>query len=150
MRLTDNFYLDEFLKSQTAARTGIDMTPSDEVVANLTKLARTVLQPLREVIGPIIITSGYRPMTLNTLIGGSKTSQHMTGQAADLYSNRHNPLFVCQQIVLMELPYDQVIHEFGEWVHVSWSDDPRFEQLTAYRDKGKTKYKHGLWSMEDC
>lgn len=152
MKLTDNFSLHEFLRSQTATRHGISMDPPVEVIDNLRRLCVDILQPYRDVIGvPITITSGYRPPRLNELIGGSTTSAHMDGRAADLYVEGLTPYMVAEGIKSMELPYDQLIHEFGEWVHVGISreeDDVRMQDLTAMRGKdGRTVYTHGIRMM---
>ena len=150
MQLSDNFTLDEFLISQTAERHGIDMTPPRQVVLNIKKLVNTCLQPLREAIdAPIVISSGYRPVELNTLIGGSDTSAHMMGRAADFRAIGLTPLEVCEKVVDLELPYDQVIHEFGRWVHLGIAMYNRGEALTAYRAEGRTRYVNGLFSMAD-
>jgi zinc D-Ala-D-Ala carboxypeptidase len=145
MQLSPNFTLEEFLVSQTAARHGIDMTPPQEVIDNLRRLCEKVLQPLRERAGsPVIISSGYRPRVLNDIIGGSKTSAHPFGRAADVRVIDMTPLETCELIVDMGLEFDQLIHEFGRWVHVGISDEPRSELLTAVNEDGRTRYIRGL------
>ncbi len=149
MRLSKNFTLEEFLVSQTAERNGIDMTPSQEVIDNLSLLVRGCLQPLRDEVGAgIYISSGYRPLELNTKIGGSATSEHVNGNAADLKVSGQTPFDTCELIVAMGLPFDQVIHEFGKWVHLGVRDILRGEQLTAYRKDGRTRYINGILTME--
>lgn len=154
MIISKNFTLEEFLISQTAIRHRIDMTPTLAVQNSIIRLVDTVIQPLRTELGhPISINSGYRPEDLNSLIGGSKTSAHRFGCAADIRSNSMEPLELARLIELMDLPYDQVIHEFGAWVHVGirWdSQDIRKQLLTAYSDdRGKTVYMPGLLPMSD-
>ena len=149
MKLSKNFTLEEFLISQTAERHGIDMTPPDWVVDNLQRLVSGCLQPLRDEAGPIFISSGFRPPELNEKIGGSKTSAHMTGDAADLKVIKQTPFETCELIVAMDLPFDQVIHEFGRWVHLGVADILRLEQLSAYKDAGRTRYIHGIVRMKD-
>ncbi len=148
MKLTTNFYLYEFLRSQTAARHGINMDPPIEVIDNLRRLCVDILQPLRDTLGlPVSVTSGYRPLELNQLIGGSTTSAHMDGRAADFIINGMTPLEVAEHTKAMALPYDQVIHEFGQWVHVGISPeeiDVRLQDLTAYRDDKGVHYDLGL------
>lgn len=149
MQLSKNFTLDEFLVSQTAARHGIDMTPSPAVIANIRELVETCLQPLRDdVQAPIFISSGYRPMDLNTIIGGSMTSAHIDGRAADFIVTGMTPLDVCHRIEKLGLPYDQCIHEFGRWVHLGIAAQPRGELLTAYRTD-RVRYQFGLHRMEE-
>ncbi|MDJ0952556.1 MAG: D-Ala-D-Ala carboxypeptidase family metallohydrolase [Acidimicrobiia bacterium] len=150
--ISKNFSLDEFLVSQTATRHGIDMTPPPEIENNIKRLVIDVMQPLRDIAGPLLISSGYRPEDLNSLIGGSKTSAHRFGCAADFRSNLMTPLDLCELIVDLNLPFDQVIHEFGRWVHVGirWDDQPiRKQTLTAYKEGTKTRYLNGLFAMED-
>ncbi len=154
--LSQNFHLSEFLRSQTAARHDIDMTPTPEVVDNLRRLCTDVLQPLRDALGPVHITSGYRPPKLNRLIGGSTTSQHVYGHAADLVVTGHTPLEVSRWIRDHLDTFDQVIHEFGEWVHVSVPagfESPRRQALTAVISKSalgkqRTIYTTGLLEVE--
>ncbi len=145
--LSKNFALEEFCRSQTAARMGRKVEPTDEETLAIQALVRNIFQPLRDVIDkPIIISSGLRPEWLNKAIGGSKTSQHMLGEAGDFNVIGMTPLEVCHKIVELKLPFDQLIHEFKEWVHVSHSLQPvqRGAQLTAYYKDGITQYKLGL------
>ncbi len=145
MKLSKNFSLEEFLISQTAERQGIDMTPDEGVIANLQELVNSCLQPLRNALGSVMyISSGYRPLVLNTLIGGSKTSAHLHGRAADFRAAGYSPLYVCRRIRDLGLPYDQNIHEFGRWTHLGIARQPRKEDLTAYRGDGHTRYSFGL------
>lgn len=150
MRLSQHFKLWEFQVSETAARNDVDMTPSDEVLDNLTILCNDYLELLRkELDSPIVITSGFRPMVLNTLIGGSITSSHIDGEAVDFHSLTYKPIEVCRVIRDMDLDYDQNIHEFGKWTHLGIGPRRRKQDLTAYRNKGKTKYTLGLIKMKD-
>ena len=146
MKLTANFGLHEFLRSQTASRDNISMDPPIEVIDNLRRLCVDILQPLRDHLGiPLTISSGFRPPELNALIGGSTTSAHMFGRAADIIVEGIKPLQVAEAIVSLELPFDQVIHEFKGWVHVGISDgDIRLQELTATKDNGRTVYLNGL------
>jgi len=145
VRLTENFELDEFLVSQTATRHGIDMTPPQTVIDNLRNVCIHVLQPLRvEVQKPIRISSGYRPPILNEMIGGSKTSAHRFGRATDFTVIGMSPFETVETIIELDLVYDQVIHEFGQWVHIGIAEIPRQEILTALRENGETRYVRGL------
>ena len=84
VRLSENFSLQEFTKSQTALRMGIDNTPDDEHLSNAKELFENVVQAVRENFGPTIINSGYRGPELNKAIGGSERSQHCKGEAVDI------------------------------------------------------------------
>lgn len=146
MKLSEHFSLAEFTRSQTAARKGIDNTPPRAVVDNLGNLVFEILEPLRIYLArPIRINSGFRCPELNGAIGGSKFSQHMTGDASDIDVPGMEPIAVAQIIIDMDLPFDQLIHEFREWVHVSYDPDrDRRKVLTARLIDGKTQYVTGL------
>ena len=151
MKLSKDFTLDEFLISQTAERHGIDMTPGDEIIQNLSELVHVLLQPLRDFLGvPIVISSGYRPEALNKLIGGSPTSAHCNGRAADFRAFGFTPLEVCTEAKKALKLYDQNIHEFGRWTHLAIAKHPRMQDLTAFlNEEGRTTYVLGLHKVED-
>ena len=87
MKLSDNFTLEELIKSATAQRLGIDNNPSVVVKNKLATLCRKVLQPLRNKYGKsIVVTCGYRCPRLNKAVGGASTSDHLYGNAADIRS----------------------------------------------------------------
>ena len=139
------FSIKELTKSATAARKGIKNDPSIQEVKNLTALIEKVLDPLREAYGkPIIVTSGYRCPKLNAAVGGSASSQHVKGEAADIRSVADTPeenkkLF--DLIVKLGLPYDQLINEYNyDWVHVSFGPRHRRQRMKAVKSNGKTKY----------
>lgn len=138
MRLTKNFTLAEFTKSQTAERYGIDNTPGTREYNNLKLLCENILQPLRDDIEkPITINSGFRSLELNQMIGSSNTSQHVIGKAADIevmgLSNFDLALYISHMY-----NYDQLILEYhyqgdprSGWVHVSYNGRAnRMQQLT--------------------
>lgn len=143
MMLSKNFSLEEMTMSETATRLNIDNTPSAIVINNLTNLCNNVLEPLRELLGrPILITSGYRSPLLNQAIGGSKTSQHCIGQAADFHVNGMTVEELYQFVKKIDLPTDQVIQEFDKWCHVSFLiGENRRQYLRATKDsEGHTVY----------
>ena len=147
MNLTENFTLEEMYKSTTAIRLGIDNTPSDIVVKNLLQLCKRVLQPLRDHMDEFIkVSSGYRSPDLNKKIGGSKSSQHCLGQAADISCGERTAEMY--HYIKNNLIFDQLIWEFGndenpDWVHVSYSTTKnRKECLRAYKVNGKTVYQN--------
>ncbi len=146
MQLSEHFELAEFLFSETAARRGIANEPTPEVIENLRRLCQSVLQPLRlHLKHPVVITSGYRSPALNRAIGGSPTSHHMQGRAADLIAPGMSPLAVCQAAHQLKLPCVQIIHEFGRWAHLAVAlPSERTQLLTAKLAQGKTVYEPGL------
>ena len=142
-RLSEHFTLGELTTSEFAARNGIDNDPPEPALTNLYKLCRYILQPLRETLGkPLIITSGYRSPEVNAGIGGAKTSQHIHGEAADINCPSMTVEDLFLEIEASGLPYDQLIQEFDQWVHVSFTDTrpPRREMLYAKKVNGKTEY----------
>jgi hypothetical protein len=145
MNLSPHFTLEELVFSQTAARLGIDNTPEAETLSNLRGLSN-FLEAIRDKIKkPIYISSGYRSKDLNKKIGGSKTSAHMSGLAADIISPSYGtPSELAEVIVALDLEFDQLILEFGKWVHVSVAEKPRGEMLTAINTANGVQYKSGL------
>ncbi len=146
MQLSEHFELAEFLVSETAARRGIANEPTPEIIDNLRRLCQLVLEPLRvKLVRPVVITSGYRSLALNRAVGGSPTSHHRQGRAADLIVPGITPLAVCQAASQLKLPCVQIIHEFGRWTHLSVAiSNERTQLLTAKLSQGKTVYEPGL------
>ncbi len=150
MKLSEHFELAEFCTSQEAARRGRIILPTDTDTQNLARLCATVLEPLRMDLGrPIVISSGLRPPWLNAVIGGSPTSAHLDGRAADILVPGLTPLEVCERVAALGLPVDQCIHEFPPqgWTHVAIEPAggaARNQYLTARVHAGRTLYESGL------
>jgi zinc D-Ala-D-Ala carboxypeptidase len=152
MQLTNNFSLKELTVSDTATRLGLDNTPNETVIANLKTLAENILQPVREHYGKSVkVNSGYRAPEVNAAVGGSKTSDHCKGQAADIeitgVANGDLAKYIAENFkftqVILEF-YTQGIPDSG-WVHVSYdSNDLKCQTLTAVKQNGKTVYLPGL------
>ena len=151
MRRTKNFTLQEYIKSQTATRKGLDNTPGPEHLASATELFRNVVQNVRDKFGVTVINSGYRGPALNEAVGGSSRSQHCKGEAVDIECPGTSNYTVAK-FIEDNLDYDQLILEFytpgipdSGWVHVSYvSEGNRKQSLTAMKENGKTVYKPGL------
>ena len=139
-----HFTLDELTRSDTAQRHHIINRPtSDEIVA-LHALVDNVLDPAREAINqPIIVTSGYRSPTLNRLVGGTPTSQHLRGEAADITLRSTADNLRLARIIAQKLPFDQLILENAnptatnvQWLHVSYSrTGNRHQVLIKYKNR---------------
>ena len=129
-KLTEHFTLEEMCHSQTANREGINNTPDPDAMSNLVSTAAG-LEKVRALLGrPIFISSGYRSPRLNKTVGGSKSSQHMNGQAADITCHSYGTARqVVKAIVESEIEFDQCILEFNQWCHISFSSKPRREAL---------------------
>ena len=156
MRLTKNFTLQEFTRSNTALRLGLSNKPTKEGIIKLRLLA-AFLQTIRDRLGALRITSGYRSPALSQAIGSSANSQHCRYEAVDLQyfkRGKMDNLRIYQTIVDLDLDFDQIILEFGDstqyndpmrpaWFHLSWKiSDNRREVLVAYKDENnKTKYR---------
>ena len=128
--LSTNFTLEELIHSNNAKQKGLKNEPTQDHIENLKLLCEYVLEPIREKIGcPLFMSSGFRSEKVNALVGGSKTSQHILGQAADIQifdkTKTNTDLFntIVEMVKNNELQVGQVIWEFGEdipnWVHVS-------------------------------
>ena len=152
MKLTANFSLQEMTKSETALRFGLDNEPNDEQLANLVALCENVLQPVRDHFGKgVKVNSGLRTPEVNAKVGGSKTSDHCKGMAADVEIPGVANADLAQWIV-DNLEFRQVILEFytpgipdSGWVHVSYNPaDNKKQVLTATKQNGKTVYLPGL------
>ena len=151
VRLSDNFTLQEYTKSQTATRKGLDNTPSEEHLAKAKSLFENVVQKVRNNFGVTVINSGYRGPALNEAVGGSQSSQHCKGEAVDIECPGTANYDVANWIK-ENLDFDQLILEFytpgipdSGWVHVSYNPDGnRKSVLTAMKENGKTVYKPGL------
>jgi zinc D-Ala-D-Ala carboxypeptidase len=152
MQLTSNFSLAELVKSETALRHDMDNTPGETEIENLKQLCEQVLQPVRNHFKTgVKVNSGFRHPEVNTKVGGSKTSDHCKGQAADIeipgIPNADLAIWMMDN-----LQYTQLILEFytpgipdSGWVHVSY--DPanlKKQNLTAVKKDGKTVYLPGL------
>ena len=131
MQLSANFSLEELTRSEVALRKNLDNTPDAETVANLTELALG-LEKVRDLLGhPIHINSGYRGPKVNSAVGGSKISAHMKGYAADFVCPSFGtPQDICHAIMDSTLDWDQLIYEFGAWVHISFEPSMRRMALT--------------------
>ena len=147
MKLSNNFSLIEFTKSQTAERKGIDNTPTEIHILALEQLCHLVLEPIRyHFEKPVMINSGYRSPALCKAIGSKSTSQHCKGEAADIeifgVSN-----YDLAKYIENNLNFDQLILECWDgiqpnsgWVHVSLVEvDNRKDVLTYTRAGGYTK-----------
>ncbi len=151
VRLSKNFTLQEYTKSQTALRHGIDNTPDNEHLEKAKTLFASVVQPVRDHFGVTVINSGYRGPKLNEAVGGSTKSQHCKGEAVDIECPGTANYDVAKWIQ-DTLEFDQLILEFytpgipdSGWVHVSYNKDGnRKSVLTAMKENGKTVYKPGL------
>ena len=132
--LSPHFILGEMLRSGRAILLRIDNVPSEkaspfessytEVVENMKALAMNVLEPLRQQVGRVIITSGFRCKQLNDAVGGVANSQHLRGEAADIHITTRDMLDKYTRI-LLKTDFDQLILEpinapIKRWIHVSY------------------------------
>ena len=125
------FSYSEFFKSDVAEKHQVKNIPDDaqlsQVLGNIKALVLNVLDPLRVRIGrPIIITSGYRSQRVNELVGGSMSSQHMAGKAADIHVQGYTSqqMDIVYQTIQMCYDFDQLIfYPSKNIIHVSWNGD---------------------------
>ena len=148
MKLSKNFTLPEIIHSNTAKRLGINNAPNKEHLKNMQVLVRDLIQPIRDALGPIRISSGYRNPELNRAIGGSSKSQHCKGEALDLQywsKGKMSNKEIYDWVVKSGIEFDQMINEFDySWIHISLRSNGknRKQILEAYKDSdGDTAYK---------
>jgi hypothetical protein len=145
--LTTHFSLDELTVSQVAARQNIYNVPNDLIIRNLTHLAEQ-LEIVRSALGnlPIVISSGYRSKALNKAVGSSAwNSAHRTGLAADFTAPRFGTVLeTAKKVAACGIEYDQIIYEFGRWVHlaVALPDEKGRKELLSIKYAGS--YIKGL------
>ena len=139
MNISENFTLAEL----TGTDTGLPNNPSQEEIRNLKLLVQKVLQPVRDKFGVINVTSGYRSPAVNSAVGGSATSDHVHGRAADIQCGDMAAVF---KYIRKNLPFKQLIWEFGtdaqpKWIHVAYdANNNKGEVLKAIKKGGRTKY----------
>ena len=135
MKLTQHFSLAEFVRSATAQKLGIDNSldtsakAEQTIVRNLKALSENILEPLRNyACQPIVISSGYRCPALNKAVGGSKMSQHLTGEACDIHIPSISQGRLWLEWIMDNTSFDQLIWERNKggthWIHVSYKADP--------------------------
>lgn len=148
MQLSNHFSLDELVRSDTAKSRGIDNTPGPDHLRNLGTLVLR-LEEVRALLGkPMLISSGYRSPALNAAVGGSGTSDHAQGLAADFVSPQYGAVMdICRAIEASGIKFDQLIFEQGatEWVHFGLG--PRMRRQVMSWSK-KSGYVMGLRKLE--
>jgi uncharacterized protein YcbK (DUF882 family) len=151
-QLTKNFSLEEMVKSETALRHGMENKPGPDELNNLLQLCANVLQPVRDHYQKgVKVNSGYRSPDVNAKVGGSRTSDHTRGMAADI-EIPGVPNADLASYIRDNLQFTQLILEYytvgvpdSGWVHVSYNEqDLKKQVLTATRKDGKTVYLPGL------
>jgi len=140
-QLSEHFTLDEATYSETAIRLHIDNQPSEQQLHNM-KIAAEHLEMVRSATGPLRVNSWLRLPAVNEAVGGSKISSHMDGWAIDCSSSAHTPYELCQIVKSAGIKFDQMIHEYGRWMHISFAPEMRQQELTIFKPEGK--YKPGI------
>lgn len=137
--LTKNISLDEAISSETATRNKLNNTPNADVICKLKTTAEKVVQKVRDHFGkPIRVSSGYRSPSVNKAVGGSKTSQHLTGEAFDIQGTNGVTNAEIFKYIKDNLEFDQLIWEFGNsknpaWVHVSYREGKNRKQVLTIK-----------------
>lgn len=151
MYISKHLSLQELTRSDVAKRLGISNMPTEEHIYNLKILAEAIFEPIRNHFNsPIYISSGYRSAELNKAIKGSKTSQHLKGEAIDIDMDGSTAGITNVDVfnyIKDHLPFDQLIYEFGnksnpDWVHVSYKANgkQRKQVLKSVRFGGTIQY----------
>lgn len=128
-----NFKISELIQSETAIRHNINNMPDINSLDNMLYLICYCLQPIRDKIKkPMIITSGFRNTEVNKLVNGATNSQHTKGQAADFVIKGMAVEEIVNFIKNSGIEYDQLINEYGQWVHVSYNKGKNRKQILKY------------------
>ena len=146
MNLSEHFTLEEATYSETAIRMNINNQPDARQMLNM-QSAADQLEKVRALTGPLRINSWLRLPDVNVAVGGSKISSHMDGWAIDVSSAKHTPLELCRMVEAAGIKFDQMIHEFGRWMHISFAPEMRQQKLTIFKPEGK--YKVGILTEAD-
>lgn len=148
MQLSEHFSLDEATFSETAVRLGINNQPSPEQLENM-KIVAENMEKVRTLLGKgIRVNSWLRLPEVNVAVGGSKISSHMDGWAVDFTcAGFGDPYAVCKAIEASDIKYDQMIHEFGRWTHISFAPAMRMQAMTIF--KPDNKYKVGILTADE-
>jgi len=141
MNLSEHFTLEEATHSDTAIRMGLDNQPNIRQLENM-KVTAAKLEQVRTATGPLNVNSWLRLPEVNVAVGGSKVSSHMDGWAIDVSSSKLTPYELCQAVKKANIKFDQIIHEFGKWMHISFAPEMRQQELTIFRPENK--YKSGI------
>ena len=151
--LTKNFSLDELIYSRTADVKGLDNFPEQPELDNLIYLCELILQPLRESVGPIHVTSGYRGPQLNKAIGGVDTSLHAQGLAVDIYSEELDNFelaiyikdrFSFEELVLEKCPLS---NPRKGWVHIAVKRESMSNEVMSFIKNKDNKYEY-VWGLQ--
>lgn len=146
--LSEHFTLEEATFSDTAVRQGINNQPDAKQLENM-KIAAEGMEKVRALLGKgIRVNSWLRLPELNVAVGGSKISSHMDGWAIDFTcAGFGDPLAVCKAIEASDIKFDQMIHEYGRWTHISFAPELRQQKMTIM--KPQNKYVQGILSAEE-
>ena len=138
-----NFKISELIHSDTSIKYNINNMPDVNSLDSLLNLIFYCLQPIRDKIKkPMVITSGYRSLEVNRLVGGATNSQHRTGQAVDFKISGMTPRQIVDFIKKSGIEYDQLIEEYSNntsWVHISYNKGKNRKQTLLYKNGVYTK-----------
>jgi len=150
MNLSEHFTLEEATASAKAKELGINNQPNEKQLENM-KVSAAGMEKVRALLGkPIHINSWLRLPEVNVAVGGSKVSAHMDGWAIDFTcAGVGTPLEVAKKIAESGIKYDQIIHEYAIWVHISFAPEMRMQQLTIMRPTNAHMYASGLLTQEE-
>ena len=148
LQITKHFTLREMTKSATAQRLGLSNDPPPDLMINILKVCERLEQVREHYDLPIRVLSCYRSPAVNAAVGGSQTSAHRFGLAADFEIDGVPNIELARWCRDNIVDYDQIIYEFGPsgWVHMGFTatSEPRKQLLSAVKQGGKTVYKQGL------
>ncbi len=139
--------INEFIRSDYAIRNRLPNSMAEKQWNNAKILCQDFIDPIRDFYGkPVIVSSGYRSPSVNSGVGGATSSEHVNGNAIDFHvkdvplKTVFNDIFSGR--IKFKGNYDQLIYEFGSWIHIGRRDIPRKQNFTTFTEKGKnTQYR---------
>jgi hypothetical protein len=150
-KISKHISFKEATHSDYATKYGIKNKPTDDIVENMKLVAEKVFEPLREwVEAPIRVNSFYRCEELNTALGGSQVSSHLTGNAVDITSMGGKTNLEMFHYIKDHLEFDQLIWEYGaepKWLHVSYKSENNRMQVLVTKKRG---VYHTWQPCKDC
>ena len=140
MNMSPHFTLAEL----TITSTGLDNTPTPEIISNLKILASTLERIRTSLNKPVTVNSAYRSPRVNNAVRGAGLSLHTQGLAADIRVKGMTPYEVCKAIQDSGIPYDKIILEFDSWCHIQVQRDPAKNRMEEYTIRTGTGYLKGI------
>lgn len=136
--LSPHFSYEEMTRSKWAEEHGVDNTPDELQLAGLINICWKLGEPLREVFGPITVTSGFRSQKVNDGVGGVGNSKHLSGEAMDIHLPSLELGKEYFRFIEKNVDFDQLLFEYNckgvVWIHCSVCLDPKENRHQVFKN----------------